>query len=100
MDDLKRMDRRAAIKWMLTASAAISVLKPGLHAAPAGARAVGYGTDPNLVDPYKIGDLWPLTFTPDQRRLLGALCDLIIPADDKSPSASALHVHDFIDEWI
>jgi len=100
MNDLKRMDRREAIKWMLTASAALSVLKPGnLRAAPAAA-ARGYGTDPNLIDPYKIGDLWPLTFNPEQRRLAAALCDVIIPADDKSPSASALQVQDFIDEWI
>jgi hypothetical protein len=28
------------------------------------------------------------------------LCGLIIPADSDSPSASDLHVHDFIDEWI
>jgi hypothetical protein len=98
MSDPKRMDRREAVKWMLTASAAISVLGTNnLRAAPA---AVGYGTDPNLVDPYKIGDLWPLTFNPEQRRLAEALCDVIIPADDKSPSAGKLRVHDFIDEWI
>jgi hypothetical protein len=98
MNDLRRMDRREAIKWMLTASATISVMKPGKL--PAAVAGVGYGTDPKLIDPYKIGDLWPLTLNPDQRRLSAALCDVIIPADDKSPSASALQVHDFIDEWI
>jgi hypothetical protein len=93
------MDRREAIKWMLSAGAALSVLKPN-NLAAAAAAAKGYGTDPNLIDPYKIGDLWPLTFNPEQRRLAAALCDVIIPADDKSPSASSLLVHDFIDEWI
>jgi hypothetical protein len=28
------------------------------------------------------------------------LCDVIIPADESSPSASAVGVPDFIDEWI
>jgi hypothetical protein len=61
--------------------------------------AAGYGSDPNLLDAYKPGDLWPLTFTPEQRRAVAALCDLVIPADEKSPSASQLQVPDFIDEW-
>jgi hypothetical protein len=43
---------------------------------------------------------WPLTFTEAQRQFSAALCDVILPADDRSLSASALHVHDFIDEWI
>ena len=49
---------------------------------------------------YQPGDLWPLTFTPDQHQAVAALCDVIIPADDKSPSASQLKVPDFIDEWV
>jgi len=28
------------------------------------------------------------------------LCDIIMPTDDTSPSASSLGVHDFVDEWI
>jgi hypothetical protein len=28
------------------------------------------------------------------------LCDVIIPADAKGPSASSVRVHEFIDEWI
>jgi hypothetical protein len=49
---------------------------------------------------YKPGDLWPLTFSKDQRRLVIVLCDIIMPADKTSPSASMLGVHDFVDEWI
>jgi hypothetical protein len=41
-----------------------------------------------------------LTFTIQQRRMAKALCDLIIPADASSPSASAVGVVEFIDEWI
>jgi hypothetical protein len=65
-----------------------------------GSVARGYGQDPKLLETYKPGDLWPLTFTREQRRTAAALCDTIIPADEKSPGASQLGVHDFIDEWI
>lgn len=104
-----RMDRRAAIKWMLTAAASAALLErsgvpsvaadASANATPAAA-AKGYGTDPDLLRNYKPGDLWPLTFTEQQRRTAAALCDVIIPVDAKSPSAASLGVHDFIDEWI
>jgi hypothetical protein len=100
------MDRRTTIKWMLAVAAAT----PGRHdiayalgARPAVADAPsgqGYGTDPNLIKVYEPGELWPLTFTPHQRRTAKVLCDLIIPADASSPSASAVGVVDFLDEWI
>jgi hypothetical protein len=95
------MDRRNAIKWMLTAAASLAVLQRDGRAAEAAAPSgKGYGTDPDLLKEYKSGDLWPLTFTDAQRRTAASLCDVIIPEDSKSPSASALHVHEFIDEWI
>jgi hypothetical protein len=97
--DLTRMDRRDAIKWMLAAAASVAALERGALAATAPA-AKGYGTDPDLLKDYKPGDLWPLTFNEQQRRTAAALCDVIIPADANSPSASSLHVHEFIDEWI
>jgi len=98
MDDLKRMDRREAIKWMLTAGVTFSVL--GNPSFGETAPVSGYGTDPNLMQVYKPGDLWPLTLTNEQHRSVAALCDVILPADEKSPSASELKVPDFIDEWI
>jgi hypothetical protein len=64
---------------------------------PAGA---GYGVDPNLLKSYKPGDLWPLALNAQQRRTAAVLCDVIIPAEGGVPSASALNVHDFINEWI
>jgi|CZKI01.1.fsa_nt_gi hypothetical protein len=102
------MDRRAAIKWMLAATAGAMLAKapsfaagaPGTSAGAAGGPAAGYGTDPDLVKGYKPGDLWPLTFTGAQRREVAALCDVVIPADGHSPSASALGVTDFIDEFV
>ena len=99
MSDLQRMDRRDAIKWMLAASATVSLLN--FKSFGAGSlSAVGYGTDPDLLKDYKPGDFWPLTFTDEQRRAAAALCDAIIPADEKSPSASSVGVPDFMDEWV
>ena len=100
------MDRRTTIKWMLAASAAWQISRQGFAATAASAApqtenfAQGYGTDPDLITPYKRGDFWPLTLSAAQRRLAGVLSDLIIPADDHSPSASAVGVVDFIDEWV
>ena len=100
------MDRRTTIKWMLAASAAW----PAWHTAAGQPRhgtallrppaAPGYGTDPDLVTPHKRGEFWPLTLTAAQRRVAAVLSDLIIPADEHSPSASAVGVVDFIDEWV
>jgi len=98
MSELRPINRREAIKWVLAASAALPLLDR--HAIAAQRTAMGYGYDPKLMDSFKPGDLWPLTFTPEQRKAAAALCDLIIPADSKSPSASQLNVQDFIDEWI
>jgi hypothetical protein len=92
------MDRRQALKWVLAASATLSVLDSATLVAGVSKR--GYGTDPNLMEVYKPGDLWPLTFNKKQHRTVAALCDVILPADDKSPSASQLKVPDFLDEWI
>ena len=102
------MDRRTTIKWVLAASAAWPFLDgaPAESAAAAAAAAAatsaarGYGTDPTLTRNYSPGELWPLTFTAPQRRLAAIFADIIIPADDHSPSASAVGVVDFIDEWV
>jgi hypothetical protein len=99
MNEPQRMGRREAIKWMLAASATVSLLNFKSFGAGS-VSAVGYGTDPDLMKDYQSGDLWQLTFTNDQRRAVTALCDVIIPADEKSPSAGSVGVPDFIDEWI
>ena len=92
-----RISRREAIRWVIAASGSAALLGPRAFAA---APAVPYGRDPLLNQTYKPGDFWPLTFTPDQRKKVTALCDLIIPEDSHSPAASALAVPDFVDEWI
>ncbi|HEX7917362.1 gluconate 2-dehydrogenase subunit 3 family protein [Rudaea sp.] len=94
------MDRRTTIKWML-AAAALPLARDPLHAATAPkAQAKPYGQDPKLLNVYHPGELWPLTFNAAQRRTATVLCDAIIPADATSPSASAVGVVDFLDEWI
>jgi hypothetical protein len=93
------MDRRTSIKWVIAAASAWP-LAGRLGAAPPPVSARGYGSDPQLLAEYHPGQLWPLTLSPADRRLAAALADLIIPADAHSPSASAVGVVDFIDEWL
>jgi hypothetical protein len=98
---LPRIDRRTAIRWMLAASASSLLWDQRLLGAPASpATPGGYGPDPDLARAYKPGDIWPLTLTDAQRGTVTALCDLVIPADGGSPSASTVGVPDFVDEWI
>ncbi|MCG8468598.1 MAG: gluconate 2-dehydrogenase subunit 3 family protein, partial [Gemmatimonadetes bacterium] len=59
--------------------------------------AAGTPTDPDLVAPVVP---WELTLTEDERSTLASLCDVILPADERSPSASAVGAHEFIDEWV
>jgi Gluconate 2-dehydrogenase subunit 3 len=99
------MDRRTTLKWMFAAAATVPSLQVSFAADAALARDVaaaqkGYGTDPDLVKEWKAGGPWPLTLSAGARLTAAALCDLIIPADDQSPAASAVGVVDFIDEWI
>ena len=96
------MDRREAVKWMLSAVAAAALVDHDVFAqtlAPV-LDAKGYGLDPNLLKTYKPGDLWPLALNRTQLRTAAALCDVIIPAEGGTPSASALGVHAFINEWV
>jgi len=96
------IDRREALKWMATASSVIAALNVNTFGADTGPDAVGggakaYGTDPDLIK----GEVtWPRTMTPGQLKTTTALCDVIIPADEKSPAASTVGVPGFIDEWI
>jgi hypothetical protein len=104
------IDRRTTIKWVIAAGAAWPLLDRGdaradsatTDAAPTddAPTTKGYGTDPSLVADYKPGEIWPLTLTAAQRQLAGVLADIIIPADEHSPSATAVGVVEFVDEWV
>lgn len=91
--------RRDTLAWLMQALAATGAtpalargLEPNLPAI-----APGYGTDPNLKHPVRP---WPLTLGKAELRTVTRLADLILPADETSPAASALGVPDFIDEWV
>jgi hypothetical protein len=104
----RRIDRREAIKWVMTVAAGAAVADPsafgastrGVYGPGTVVAGTGYGTDPNVIKIYKPGMVWDLTLTDDQMKTVAALCDVIIPADDKSPAASAVAVPEFIAEWI
>jgi hypothetical protein len=103
-----RIDRRTTIKW-LAASMSVAYAGcsrngstvgdeiPALLGSAAKPDGIAYGTDPDLMNPIVP---WSRTMTPAQLQASTALCDLIIPADEYSPAASAVGVPDFIDEWI
>lgn len=100
---VSKIDRRTAIAWIgvvgaaAAAGAGVVVYGPKIGGQPA-PEAKGYGTDPNLVDPAKAP--WSRILTPDQLQAAAILADYILPASGAAPSASALGVPDFIDEWV
>jgi hypothetical protein len=95
------MDRRTLIRWVMAVAATAPAWQRAAWASAASSPASrGYGTDPSLTKTYRSGDLWPLTLSPGQRTATATLCALIIPADDRSPSAADVGVHLFIDEWV
>ena len=102
-----QMDRRHALKIM-----AIAAATPGLVSCEPSApeadvtsvptpasnpRAKGTAADPDLVAPVVP---WQRTLSADELASLAVLCDVIIPADVRSPSASQVGAPDFIDEWV
>jgi len=108
------MNRRDALKLLAAGTAAAAIpasatplagqALPVLEAATAtpspqapakGPR--GTPTDPDLLRP-KVW--WPKLLTPDELVTIAALCDLIIPADERSPAASTVGAPDYINEHV
>ena len=98
------IDRRTTLAWLGAAGVAIPALA---HAQSPNDRdkavveaksAQGYGTDPVLVKPKPAP--WPRLMTRAQLQTCALLCDFILPASAAAPSANAVGVPDFIDEWI
>ena len=95
-DEPKQISRRDALKWVGAAMTAF----PLLHGASLAAGTVRFKhtlSDPDLLHP---GKLWDRVLTKEELRAVTALCDVIIPADEKSPNASKVGVPDFINEWV
>jgi hypothetical protein len=102
-----RLDRRAALKFLATGAAAGAVPRSGAAEAPVPAPAPfdpaaavprGGPSDPSLTQP----DIcpWPKLLTDPEMKMVTLLADLVLPADDRSPAASAAGVPDFINEWV
>ena len=64
---------------------------------PSNPRAAGTLTDPDMLAPVVA---WETVLTDDEMRLVAALADVIIPADDRSPAASAVGVPGYINEFV
>ncbi len=94
-DEPKRISRREALKWVAAAMAAYPLLQSSSLAAAGKIKHTL--TDPDLLHP---GKLWDRVLTKEELRTVAALCEVIIPADEKSPGAAKVGVPDFIDEWV
>ncbi|MYI46948.1 MAG: gluconate 2-dehydrogenase subunit 3 family protein, partial [Gemmatimonadetes bacterium] len=64
---------------------------------PTNPRAAGTLTDPDMLSPVVP---WEMVLTDEEMRQVAALADVIIPADDRSPAASAVGVPDYINEFV
>jgi gluconate 2-dehydrogenase gamma chain len=91
-------NRRRVLQLMAIAGTSAAYLSGYPNAtANAQAKSEGYGQDVDVNNPVVT---WDKTLDRNQLKNLEVIGDLIIPADDKSPSASHLNVADFIDEWV
>jgi hypothetical protein len=98
---VSKVDRRTALAWIGVVGAATAVGAGVVVYGPqmGGERITrGYGTDPKLAKPEKAP--WSRIMIPGQLQTAAILADFILPATATAPSASALGVPDFIDEWV
>ena len=98
---VSKIDRRTALAWIGVVGAATAVGAGVVVYGPkmGGERITrGYGTDPKLTKPEKAP--WSRIMIPGQLQTAAILADFILPATATAPSASALGVPDFIDEWV
>lgn len=94
-----KVDRRTALGWVIAVGAALGgtgVVVWGNGRKEPSRR--GYGTDPNLVKPAPAP--WSRIMTREQLQAAAILADFILPTSGGAPSASALGVPDFLDEWV
>ena len=64
---------------------------------PSNPLAAGTPADPDLLAPVVP---WDPVLGEGEMETVRALCDLIIPADDRSPAASAVGVPDYVNEYV
>lgn len=91
-------NRRKVLQMMAIGGASAAYLQGYPHmAAKAQSNSKGYGQDVDVNNPVVT---WDKTLNNNQLKNLVVIGDLIIPADDNSPSASYLDITDFINEWV
>jgi hypothetical protein len=98
---VSKIDRRTALAWVGVVGAALAVGTGVVVYGPktGGERVTrGYGTDPKLTKPEKAP--WSRIMTREQLQAAAVMADFILPATATAPSAGALGVPDFIDEWV
>lgn len=98
------LSRRDALKAVAAASGLVALTgKAQAQQAPSPAQQTprigprGTPTDPDLLHPRAP---WPRKLSARELATLSVLCDAIIPADAKSPSASAVGVPAYINEYV
>ncbi len=106
-DDRPGLDRREALKRMAAAAATAAVVptsdlkgqsQPPAKSPPAHtAGPRGTPSDPDLVRPVIP---WPRLLTAGELQTVAALCDVILPADERSPSASTVGIPAYINEYV
>jgi len=94
--DRIQIGRRETLKLFMAGAAAAPLVGCGSEKLPA-PRSGRLTTDPDLVNPTVP---WDSILTDAEMKTVTALCDVILPADDVSPSASAVGVPKFINEWV
>lgn len=97
---VSKIDRRTALAWVGVVGAATAVGGVVVYGPQMGGEHSrrGYGADPKLTKPEKAP--WSRIMIQSQLKTAAILADFILPASATAPSASALGVPDFIDEWV
>ena len=88
--------RREAVKLVMAGAAAGPLLGCVSVNVPV-KKSTRSMTDPDLVNPMVP---WDAILMVAEMKTVAALCDVILPEDDVSPSASAVGVPEFINEWV
>jgi hypothetical protein len=88
--------RREALKLVVASAVAAPLVGFGSNLETA-AKPARPTTDPDLVNPVVT---WDSILMDSEMKTVAALCDVILPEDDVSSSASAAGVPDFINEWV
>jgi gluconate 2-dehydrogenase gamma chain len=90
----RRLERRAILRLMAAMPAG------ALFSAAGSATGTPRELAAELISPQAVASYQPKVFNPHEWKAVHALCDLIIPADERSESATAAGVPEFIDDWL